>query len=301
MTTPPVTRCGFVAIVGRPNVGKSTLLNQLLGRKLSITSPKPQTTRHQILGVSTQGEDQIIYLDTPGLHQKQAKAINRYMNKAVHGAIKSVDVVVFIVDIQRWTDEDEEVLQAVKQSKKPVILALNKTDVLQDKGLLLPLIEDMQKKMDFVAIVPLAALQGDNVKALETVIREHLPQSVHFYPDDQVSNRGTRFFLAELVREKIMRLLEEEIPYAATVMIEKLEDTETIARIHALIIVEREGQKGILIGKNGAMLKNIGRQARLDMEQLLGKKVYLQLWVKVKEGWSDKESLLQDFGYDKPE
>jgi GTP-binding protein Era len=301
MTTPPVTRCGFVAIVGRPNVGKSTLLNQLLGRKLSITSPKPQTTRHQILGVSTQGNDQIIYLDTPGLHQKQAKAINRYMNKAVHGAIKSVDVVVFIVDIQRWTEEDEEVLQAVKQSKKPVILALNKTDVLQDKGLLLPLIEDMQKKMDFVAIVPLAALQGDNVKALETVIREHLPQSVHFYPDDQVSNRGTRFFLAELVREKIMRLLEEEIPYAATVMIEKLEDTENLARIHALIIVEREGQKGILIGKNGAMLKNIGRQARLDMEQLLGKKVYLQLWVKVKEGWSDKESLLQDFGYDKPE
>ncbi len=295
------TYCGFVAIVGRPNVGKSTLLNKILGKKLSITSHKPQTTRHQILGVSTQGAYQTIYLDTPGLHQKETKAINRYMNKAVYAAIKSVDIVVFIVDIRHWTVEDEKVLQAMQNAKIPVILALNKVDLLKDKAQLLPLIEEMQQKMEFAAIIPLAALSGDNVPALQMAIAEHMPESVHFYPEDQVTNRNTQFFLAELVREKIMRALEEEVPYATTVMIEKVEDTEKVTKIHALIIVEREGQKGILIGKKGEMLKKIGRQARIDMETLLGNKVFLQLWVKVKPGWSDREASLKEYGYDKSE
>ena len=296
-----VSRCGFVGIVGRPNVGKSTLLNYILGKKLSITSPKPQTTRHRILGVSTKGPIQTIYLDTPGLHQKQTKAINRYMNKTVYSAIKSVDVVLFLVDVRYWTDEDEQVLNAVKKANIPVILVLNKIDLLKAKEDLLPIIEEMQDKMDFHAVIPIAASKGENIENLNASVDELLPESIHFYPDDQMTDRNTQFFLGELVREKIMRQLEDEVPYAATAVIEKVEDTDKVIRINALIIVEREGQKRILIGKKGERLKSIGTQARHDMEDLLGKKVYLELWVKVKANWSDREGLLQDFGYDKPE
>jgi len=295
------SRCGFVAIVGRPNVGKSTLLNHLMGQKLSITSSKPQTTRQQIGGISTKEGVQIIYVDTPGLHQGQKKILNRYMNKSVHRAIAQVDILVFLVDVRQWTSEDEAVLNALKTTKKPVVLVLNKIDLLPQKDALLPIMEEMQKKMDFKAMIPMAALTGENVKQLEDALVSLLPESVHFYPGDTVSHQNTHFFLAELVREKIMRLLQEEIPYATTVVIEKLEKTEKVMKVYAMIVVEREGQKGILIGKKGEMLKTIGRQARMDMESLLGQKVYLELWVKVKENWSDKDSLLHELGYSDPD
>jgi len=295
------TSCGFVAIVGRPNVGKSTLMNRMLGQKVSITSRRPQTTRHQVMGIKTEGEAQFIYVDTPGIHimaKDRNKAINRFMNQAAVQALRDVDCVVFIIDRTRWSDEDQVVLQRLEHVQAPVILAVNKVDRLADKASLLPWLEQVGARRDFAAIVPISAKHGTNVPELEAEVAKHLPQSVHFFPEDQITDKSQRFLAAELVREKVMRQLGDELPYQMTVEIEEFRDEGRVVHISALILVERAGQKKILIGENGERIKNIGREARLDMERALGAKVMLHLWVKVKRGWSDDERALKSLGYD---
>lgn len=291
------TRCGYVAIVGRPNVGKSTLLNHILGQKLSITSRKPQTTRHQLLGIKTEGDTQAIYVDTPGLHLRDEKAINRYMNRAASSALKDVDLVLFLVDRDRWTEEDDLVLEKVKHLECPVLLVVNKIDRLNDKGELLPLLEQLSEKHKFTEIVPVSALRGHNRDDLEAVIEGYLPEGIHLFPEDQVTDRSERFLAAELVREKIMRQLGEEVPYAMTVEIEEFKVAPRLIEISALILVERQGQKKILIGEKGSRLRQIGTEARKDMERAFDSKVMLRLWVKVKSGWSDDERALRSLGY----
>jgi GTPase len=291
------TRCGYVAIVGRPNVGKSTLLNAILGQKISITSKKPQTTRHQILGIKTQDDTQVIYVDTPGLHLKEHKAINRYMNKAASDSLKHVDVVVFLVDRTRWTEEDEFVLEKVKKARAPVILVVNKVDQAQTKNELLPHIQVLSEKHTFDEIIPVSAKQGHNVPELEKIIDGYLPKNIHYFPEDQITDRSQRFLAAEIVREKVMRQLGEELPYSVTVEIEEFKYAKHILNISALILVERNGQKKIVIGEKGEQIKIIGRDARKDMERLFDSKVMLNLWVKVKRGWSDDERALKSLGY----
>ncbi|CAA0087352.1 GTPase Era [Zhongshania aliphaticivorans] len=290
-------RCGFVAIVGRPNVGKSTLLNHILGQKLSITSRKPQTTRHQVLGIKTEGESQVIYVDTPGLHLKEEKALNRYMNRAASSAIKDVDLVLFVVDRDRWTDDDELVLRNLKNAQCPIVLVINKVDRLEDKGKILPLIESLQARHGFDDVVPVSALRGHNREELETVISHFLPENEHMYPEDQITDRSERFLASELVREKIMRQLGEEIPYSMTVEIEEFKASSRLLEISALILVERDGQKKIIIGEGGSRLRQIGTEARKDMEIAFDNKVMLRLWVKVKSGWADDERALRSLGY----
>jgi len=292
------SRCGYVAIIGRPNVGKSTLLNHILGQKISITSRKPQTTRHRLLGIKTEGSTQAIYVDTPGLHQTSEKAINRYMNRAASTTIKDVDVVVFVIEKTVWTEADEWVLKQVKRSHCPVILAVNKVDKVKEKRQLLPFLESVKEKMNFAEIVPLSALNHTNLDALEEAINQRLPEDRHFYPEDQITDRSSRFMAAEMVREKIMRQLGAEVPYAMTVEIEQFEDSGKSLHISALILVEREGQKRIVIGNKGSRLKLIGEEARKDMELMFERKVMLKLWVKVKSGWSDDERALRSLGYD---
>jgi len=291
-------RCGYVAIVGRPNVGKSTLLNHLLGQKISITSRKPQTTRHQVLGIKTDRQHQIIFVDTPGLHSDADKAINRYMNRAASSAIRDVDVIVFVVDRTAWTSEDQMVLEQVQRSGLPVILAINKVDLLADKSQLLPHLQLLADKADFAAVMPLSALQQHNVEQLEQEILQFLPESEHFFPEDQITDRSQRFLAAEIVREKIMRQLGEELPYAVTVEIEEFALDGAVLHISAVILVERKGQKKILIGDKGSRLRSIGTDARVDMERLFDSRVMLRLWVKVKSGWSDDERALRSLGYD---
>ncbi len=294
------SRCGYVAIVGRPNVGKSTLLNYLLGQKISITSRKPQTTRHQVLGIKTEGDTQIIYVDTPGLHQSEGKAINRYMNRAASSAMRDVDAAIMVVDRTAWTDEDEMVLSQLRNSKVPVLLAVNKIDLLDDKSQLLPHLAELNEKGEFAAILPISALNRHNVEELEREVARFLPESVHFFPEDQVTDRSLRFLSAEIVREKIMRQLGDELPYATTVEIEDFAQEDAIIHVSALILVERKGQKKILIGQGGSRLRQIGIEARKDMEKLFDSKVMLRLWIKVKAGWSDDERALQSLGYQDP-
>lgn len=295
--TEPVSRCGYVAIVGRPNVGKSTLLNHLLGQKLAITSRKPQTTRHNMLGIKTEGGVQAIYVDTPGLHKHNDKALNRYMNRSASSALKDVDVVVFVVDRNRWTDEDQMVLEKVQYLKCPVLLAVNKADRLEDKGELLPHLQWLAQQLPQAEVVPVSALHGQNLDTLERLVNDLLPESEHFFPEDQITDRSSRFLCAELIREKIMRQLGAELPYQITVEIEEFKREGRILHIHGLILVEREGQKKIIIGDKGERIKRIGQDARRDMESLFEHKVMLNLWVKVKSGWSDDERALRSLGY----
>ena len=297
MTDAPVTRCGYVAIVGRPNVGKSTLLNHILGQKLAITSRKPQTTRHNMLGIKTEGEIQAVYVDTPGLHKHNDKALNRYMNRSASSALKDVDVVVFVVDRTRWTDEDQLVLEKVQHVKCPILLAVNKADRLEDKSELLPHLNWLAEQLPQAEIVPISALQGQNLDTLEKLVGERLPESEHFYPEDQITDRSSRFRAAELIREKIMRQLGAELPYQITVEIEEFKQEGRILHIHGLILVERDGQKKIIIGDKGERIKRIGADARKDMETMFDSKVMLNLWVKVKGGWSDDERALRSLGY----
>lgn len=300
MTTPTqdaVTRCGYVALVGRPNVGKSTLLNHLLGQKISITSRKPQTTRHRVLGIKTEGDIQIIFVDTPGMHRNEPKAINRVMNQAANSALRDVDVIVFLIDRLRWTDEDEWVLEKLRAVKCPVILALNKIDLVEKKDELLPALQMFAQKFPFAEIFPLSALRGHNLDDLEKSIAKFLPKNPHFFAEDQVTDRSQRFLAAELVREKIMRQLGEELPYEITVEVESFKLLGKMLEIHALIMVEREGQKKIVIGNGGDRIKLIGEEARKDMEIMFERKVMLKLWVKVKAGWSDDERALRSLGY----
>jgi GTP-binding protein Era len=290
-------RSGFVAIVGRPNVGKSTLMNHILGQKISITSSKPQTTRHRILGIKTTAESQVIYVDTPGVHLNAINAMNRYMNRAATSSIEDVELILFLVEAGTWTEEDENVLQRLKTVKAPVVLVINKIDRIKDKEELFPVLEELSQKMDFASVIPLSATKGSNVKALEKLINERLPEAEAVFPEDYVTDRSERFLAAELIREKLMRGLGKELPYATTVEIESFKQEKGMLRIHALIWVERDSQKRIVIGKGGEKLKEVGQQSRLDMERLFDAKVFLQLWVKVKEGWSDNERLLNSLGY----
>jgi GTP-binding protein Era len=292
----PDSRCGFVAIVGRPNVGKSTLLNHILGQKLSITSRKPQTTRHQVLGIKTVGLSQVIYVDTPGMHEEEPRALNRYMNKAATSALKGVDVVVFVVDQLNWTTADELVLEKLSSLTCPVILAVNKVDRIEKRESLLPHLEMLSKKRDFAEIIPLSALKEMNLEPLEKSVAGFLPQSVHFYPDDQITDRSERFMAAEMVREKITRQLGAELPYSVAVEIEEFRQADKTLHISALILVEREGQKKIIIGDKGERLRRIGQEARVDMERLFDGKVMLRLWVKVKRGWADSDRALKSLG-----
>ncbi|MDY6798772.1 MAG: GTPase Era [Pseudomonadota bacterium] len=292
----PDSRCGFVAIVGRPNVGKSTLLNHILGQKLSITSRKPQTTRHQVLGIKTEGPVQAVYVDTPGMHEDEPRALNRYMNRAASSALSGVDVVVFVVDQTHWTESDAMVLDKLSGVRCPVILAVNKVDRLENKDLLLPHLEMLSARREFAEIIPLSALKEINLEPLEKAVSRFLPQSIHFYPDDQVTDRSQRFLVSEIVREKITRQLGDELPYSTAVEIEEFRTEPRIVHISALILVEREGQKKILIGDRGERIRRIGQEARLDIERMLDQKVMLRLWVKVRRGWADSDRALKSLG-----
>ncbi|MCC5879231.1 MAG: GTPase Era [Idiomarina sp.] len=291
-------RTGFVAIVGRPNVGKSTLLNQILQQKISITSKKAQTTRHRILGIATEGRDQVVYVDTPGLHSDEKKAINRLMNRAASSSIGDVDLVLFVVDSTVWTDDDQMVLEKIKRSQRPVVLIINKIDQVKDKGELLPHIQKISGLHTFADILPMIARSGEHVPVLKKIVNEYLHEGVHMFPDDYVTDRSMRFMAAEAVREKLMRLTGDELPYSTTVEVEKYETHDNgTTHIHALILVERESQKRMVIGQGGSKLKEVGQQARRDIEKLVGGKVHLILWVKVKSGWADDERALRSLGY----
>ncbi len=292
---------GFVAIIGRPNVGKSTLMNHLIGQKISITSRKPQTTRNRVLGIDTVGEYQVAYVDTPGLHRKEARAINHLMNRAAESALGDVDLVLFVVDPFVWNDDDEMAFARVRQAHKvgcPVVLILNKLDQVGDKQKLLPVIEKLSEKLDFAAVIPVSALKAVNLDAVKNVINEHMPEGEHLFDDDSVTDRSQRFLAAEIIREKLMRQMGDELPYAATVEIEEFRDDNGLQRISACILVERDGQKKMVIGAGGSRIKKIGSEARIDMEKLFDAKVFLKLFVKVKAGWADDKRALKSLGYD---
>lgn len=289
--------CGFVAIVGRPNVGKSTLLNYLVGEKISITADKPQTTRHNIIGVKTIGDRQAVYIDTPGMHIKQKKAINKFMNKEAKSALHDVDAVIFVVEAMEWTPEDQLVLELVSKVKNPVFLVVNKVDKVKDKEQLLPYLAEVGTKMPFAEVIPCVATKGAQVQIVEEKIMAALPPNPFFYPTDQVTDKPLAFRLAEIIREKLTRILKAELPYALSVEIERMEQTDTQLVVHAIIWVERQSQKVIVIGKNGAVLKEVGMQSRLDMNHLLKTSVHLELWVKVRDNWSDDAKALRNLGY----
>ena len=290
-------QCGYIAIVGRPNVGKSTLLNHLLGQKLCITSRKPQTTRHNLLGIKTEGTVQMIFVDTPGIHTNQERAINRVMNRSAASVISDVDVVIFVVDRFDWSDADEYVARYLSSSALPVIVALNKVDMIDDKTELLPHLEFLANKVNASALIPLSALRKTNLNELEEKIKSFIPEQPHIFPEDQITDRSERFLVAEIVREKITRQLGAEVPYQVTVEIERFKVDGKITFIDALILVERDGQKKIIIGTKGERIKKIGEQARVDIESLLGCKVMLKTWVKIRSGWSDDERALRSLGY----
>ena len=290
--------CGYIALVGRPNVGKSTLLNCILQQKVSITSRKPQTTRHSILGIRTEGDYQFVYVDTPGIHQGSKKAMNRMMNKTAISVLRDVDVIAFLVDGTHWQEEDEYVLSLVKQAKVPCVLVVNKVDKIDDKTQLLPWIEQMSQKHEFAAIIPISAKTGVQVDELQDKLQNYLPEGPHLFPDDKLTDRSIKFLCAELLREKIFRFCGQELPYAVTVDIESFKDEGALVRIHALILVDKDNHKRMIIGDKGQKLKEMATSARMDMEKLLSKKVFLQCWCKVKSGWSDDERILKQLGYD---
>lgn len=290
-------RCGLVTLAGRPNVGKSTLLNRLVGQKISITSARAQTTRHRLLGIKTSKQAQVVYVDTPGLHTATKGMMNRHLNRVAGASLQGVDCIVLLIAASGWTKEDEYPLQQVAKQGIPVILAMNKIDQLRNRDQLLPLIERSRGKMEFTEIVPISARTGTNVDELEKAILKYLPQQPLLYPRDQISDRGERFLAAELIREQIFRGFQQEIPYATAVSIEQFKRVKKTLHIEAVIWVEKEGQKPILIGKDGQRLKSVGSRARLAMQKLFGGKVHLNLWVKVREGWSDSERTLRSLGY----
>ncbi|HEY5755520.1 MAG TPA: GTPase Era [Steroidobacter sp.] len=291
-------RCGFAAIVGRPNVGKSTLLNALLHRKVSIVSPKPQTTRHRILGILTRPEDQIIFVDTPGIHSGARRAMNRHMNRAALSSLADADINLFVVESLIWSEEDQRVLEALKQEKRPIILVLSKVDKVTPRERLLPFIQELNRRAEFVEVVPLSALKNSNLEQLPSIIAKHLPLSPPHFPADQVTDRSPQFQAAEIVREKLTLRLREELPYGLTVSLEQFKEEDGRLLVNAVIWVERTGQKAIVIGQGGQQLKEVGRSARIEMSNLFGQPVHLEMWVKVKENWSDNEMALKQLGYE---
>jgi GTP-binding protein Era len=292
-------KSGYIAIVGRPNVGKSTLLNQLIGQKLCITSRKPQTTRNTILGIKTTEQAQFIYVDTPGMHQRNSgKAVNRYMNRAAQSVLHDVDVILFLVDRTAWLEEDEWIAKRLQELRLPVFLLINKIDLLDNKEEMLPHIAELQQRFEFAAVVPVAALKGDNLNALEEEITQYLPEGGAFFPEDQFTDRSERFLAGEIVREKIIRQLGKELPYEVAVEVEEFKRDQGLLTIGAVIYVDRAGQKSIVIGKGGQRLKQIGTDARVDMQKLFDEKIMLRLWVKVKQGWANDERALKSLGLD---
>ena len=292
--------CGYIAIVGRPNVGKSTLLNHLLRQKISITSRKPQTTRHRIIGISSDATHQCIFVDTPGLHSQFTKTLNRVMNETVISVINDVDMILFLVERLTFNNEDEAVLQALQDTRVPILLVINKVDQLNEKHRLLPYIKKLAEKAGFAEVVPVSALGGHNLDTLENLVKQYLPEGNFLFPKDQVTDRSSRFLAAELIREKVTRQLGDELPYEVTVEIEQFKQEGKILHIHGLILVDKKGQKKILVGKDGDRLKHIGSVAREEMERAFETKVMLNLWVKVKSGWADDERALQSLGYIEP-
>ena len=291
------TFCGYIAIVGRPNVGKSTLLNHLLRQKISITSRKPQTTRHRILGITSENQYQCVFVDTPGLNTAQKKILNRIMNETVLNVVADVDVVVFVIETLKFNEGDIQVLALLERIDVPVILAINKIDLIKAKDSFLPHIDKLSKLFQFREVVPISAATGYNVEKIAELTKNLLPEGQFLFPRDQITNRSSRFLAAELIREKITRQLGEEVPYEATVEVENFVEDGKILKIDGLILVDKPGQKKIIIGKGGSRLKRIGSNAREDMEKIFEKKVMLNLWVKVKSGWADDQRALQSLGY----
>ncbi|MDD2723694.1 MAG: GTPase Era [Methylovulum sp.] len=290
-------KCGYVALIGRPNVGKSTLMNHLLKQKISITSRKPQTTRHSIIGINTTEAGQAIYVDTPGMHDNQKRALNRHLNRTAETTLLGVDVIVWLLDGLFWHEYDDVIFKKLEQAGLPVILAVNKVDKLVEKDAVLTFFNEAQQRYPFEHLVPISALKRINLDLLDGLIMGLLPERDMIYPEDQVTDRPERFLVSEIIREKLTRRLGAELPYVMTVEIERYEENPEITKIYAIIWVEKASQKNIVIGKDGEMLKNVGTDARHDIERLIGQKVYLQLWVKVKSGWSDSERALQSLGF----
>ncbi len=295
MVEAAVTHCGFVALVGRPNTGKSTLFNALVGEKISITSNKPQTTRHQILGIFSSLNSQAVFVDTPGLHTHAGKAINRYMNKTASSVIRDVDLVLFLLEAGKWTAEDA-LVHALLQGNERVVVVVNKIDKVAKQSLL-PYLAQLQRQTGFDRLVPVSAKTGDNLDQLRKLILQALPESPFMFPPDQLTDKSLRFIATELVREKLITLLQKELPYALALEIEQFEESEKLVRIHMVVWVERESQKNIVIGSKGMTLKKAGKRARPELEKLFGKKVFLGLWVKTKPGWANNEQLLHLLGY----
>ncbi|MEM9243070.1 MAG: GTPase Era [Pseudomonadota bacterium] len=290
--------CAYVALIGRSNVGKSTLLNTLLGEKLCITSRRLQTTRHKILGIKTKDNYQIIYVDTPGWQRQTKHQLNQMMNKTAESVWHDVDILLWVIDISYWHEEDEKILAKLKQIKKPVFLLINKIDLLADKNVLLPRLQELGNKMAFADMLPISAKTGANVDALEQQLIKLLPDSPHFFPEDQITDRRESFIIAEIIREKILRLLSQEVPHHCAVMVERVEDKTKCLYIDAVIWVERRGQKAIIIGKGGEKLKEIGRRARLSLQARYDKPVMLKLWVQIKNRWTDELTALRQLDMD---
>ncbi|UNK50391.1 GTPase Era [Lysobacter sp. S4-A87] len=293
----PTHRAGHVAVIGRPNVGKSTLVNALVGAKVSITSNRPQTTRHQLLGIATFPEGQLLLVDTPGIHREQKRAMNRWMNRAARGALEGVDTALLVVRAGHWEDDDALAYDALKNAGVPVVLVVNQIDRLKDKAALLPYLAKVSDGRDFAGVHPISALKRNGLEALVKTVMAQLPEQDALYGEDEITDKSQRFLAGEMVREQLMRQLGEELPYATTVEIEKFEVDGNLLRIGAVIWVERDGQKAIVIGKGGERLREIGSRSRLQMERLFGSKVFLETWVRVREGWSDDEAALRAFGY----
>jgi len=293
-------RCGFVAVVGRPNVGKSTLINAIVGRKVSIVTHKPQTTRHRIVAVHTRPDHQVLFVDTPGLHRNAGKAMNRLMNRTATSALQDADLVMFVCEAGRWTQEDDDVLARVRESGVPAMALINKVDNIHPKERLLELLTDLSGKHTWVEIVPVSALRKSNIERLAGLIPRYLPESPPLFPAEMLTDRSDTFHTAEVIREKLTMMLHEELPYGLTVQIERYDRQPDRLAVHAVVWVERESQKGIVVGKGGQVLKRVGRAARLELGQALGLPVHLELWVKVKENWSDSEKDLQSLGYESP-
>ena len=293
-------RCGFVAVVGRPNVGKSTLVNAMMGRKVSIVTSKPQTTRHRILAVRTGDEEQIIFVDTPGLHRNAGRAMNRLMNRAAVSALADADLALFVVEATRWTEEDADVLERIRSAQVPSIAVLNKIDAVHPKERLLAAIDAMSRRHDFVEIIPVSAQKRDNLDVVAASIRDLLPESPPLFPAEMHTDRSPEFHAAEIIRERLTVHLREELPYGITVQLEKYSQDRDRLTVHAVIWVERDSQKGIVVGKGGQMLKKIGQEARLALAKQLKQPVHLELWVKVKDNWADSEQDLMKLGYESP-
>ena len=291
-------RCGTAAIVGRPNVGKSTLLNRLVGQKVSITASKPQTTRHRIGGVLSRGDAQIVFVDTPGLHRDRRSAMSRYLNRTARGAVDGVDVAIFLVEALRWTDEDDDVRRELRQAGRPVLLAPNKIDRVPGREALLPYLDRFRGEDGFDEVIPISARRGENLDVLADRVRDRLPVAPAMFPADALTDRSERFLAGELVREKLTRKLDQELPYRLTVEIERFRRRKRLLHVCAVVRVERPSQKGIVIGKGGRVLKAVGAEARANMESLFGSRVHLEIHVKTRAGWSNDEQALRSLGHD---